>query len=67
MNENTAEKLEEQTETSELEVEVVDDTPEEDKNRPARTEGTKPDIPDEDEISSYKGDVQKRIKTLKYE
>ena len=69
MNENTAEKLEVEEETTapELEVEVVDDTPEEDKNRPARTEGTKPDIPEDDEISSYKGDVQKRIKTLKYE
>ena len=69
MNENTAEKLqvEAETEAPELEVEVVDDTPEEDKNRPARTEGTKPDIPEDDEISSYKGDVQKRIKTLKYE
>jgi len=69
MNENTAEKLEveEEAVTPELEVEVVDDTPEEDKNRPARTEGTKPDIPEDDEISSYKGDVQKRIKTLKYE
>jgi len=69
MNENTAEKLEVEEETAapELEVEVVDDTPEEDKNRPARTEGTKPDIPEDDEISSYKGDVQKRIKTLKYE
>ena len=69
MNENTAEKLEVEEETAapELEVEVVDDTPEEDRNRPARTEGTKPDIPEDDEISSYKGDVQKRIKTLKYE
>ena len=69
MNENTAEKLEVEEETTapELEVEVVDDTPEEDKNRPVRTEGTKPDIPEDDEISSYKGDVQKRIKTLKYE
>ena len=68
MNENTAEKLETEDQVApELEVEVVDDTPEEDKNRPARTEGTKPDIPEDDEISSYKGDVQKRIKTLKYE
>ena len=63
-----AEKLETEDQAApELEVEVVDDTPEEDKNRPARTEGTKPDIPEDDEISSYKGDVQKRIKTLKYE
>ena len=51
----------------EVEVEVVDDTPPEDRNRPKRTEGTQPDIPDDDEINSYKGDVQKRIKQLKYE
>lgn len=69
MNENTAEKLEteEQVATPELEVEVIDDTPEQDKDRPARTEGTKPDIPEDDEIAQYKGDAQKRIKTLKYE
>ena len=68
MNENTAEKLETEEQVApELEVEVVDDTPEEDKNRPARTEGTKPDIPEDDEIAKYKGDAQKRIKQLKYE
>ena len=65
MNENTAEKLETEEQVApELEVEVVDDTPEEDKNRPARTEGTKPDIPEDDEIAKYKGDAQKRIKQL---
>ena len=83
MSDNTAEKIEseiqideniEQTKEQpislnkeEVEVEVVDDTPPEDRNRPKRTEGTKPDIPDDDEINSYKGDVQKRIKQLKYE
>ena len=68
MNENTAEKLETEEQVApELEVEVVDDTPEEDKNRPPRTEGTKPDIPEDDEIAKYKGDAQKRIKQLKYE
>ena len=77
MSDNTAEKIEseiqidetiEQTKEQpislnkeEVEVEVVDDTPPEDRNRPKRTEGTKPDIPDDDEINSYKGDVQKRI------
>ena len=83
MSNNTAEKIEseiqidetiEQTKEQpislnkeEVEVEVVDDTPPEDRNRPKRTEGTQPDIPDDDEINSYKGDVQKRIKQLKYE
>ena len=50
-----------------VEVEVIDDTPEQDRNRPKRAENTEPDIPDEDEIRGYKGDVQKRIKQLKYE
>ena len=83
MSDNTAEKIEseiqvdetiEQTKEQpislnkeEVEVEVVDDTPLEDRNRPKRTEGTQPDIPDDDEINSYKGDVQKRIKQLKFE
>jgi NOL1/NOP2/fmu family ribosome biogenesis protein len=50
-----------------VEIEVVDDTPAEDRNRPKRAENTEPNIPDDDEINSYKGDVQKRIKQLKYE
>ena len=70
MNENTAENLEVEQEENvvpDIEVQVVDDTPQEDQGRPARTEGTKPDIPEDDEISKYKGDAQKRIKQLKYE
>ena len=74
--ENTAEKLEqevqiddniEQTKEQPIElnqdpvaIEVVDDTPEQDRNRPKRAENTEPDIPDEDEIRGYKGDVQKK-------
>jgi len=81
--ENTAEKLEQEVQIDDnieqtkeqpialnqdpVEVEVVDDTPEQDRNRPKRAENTEPDIPDEDEIRGYKGDVQKRIKQLKYE
>ena len=68
MNENTAENLEVEQEENvvpDIEVQVVDDTPQEDQGRPARTEGTKPDIPEDDEISKYKGDAQKRIKQLK--
>ena len=67
--ENTAEKLEQEVnlDKEEGEIEVVDDTPEEDRNRPKRAENTEPNIPDDDEINSYKGDVQKRIKQLKYE
>lgn len=80
---NTAEKLEQDVQIDEnieqtkeqtislnndpVEVEVVDDTPIEDRNRPKRSKDTEPNIPDDDEINSYKGDVQKRIKQLKYE
>lgn len=48
-----------------LQVEVVDDTPPEDKNRPRRT--GEPDLPDEDEVSQYSDKVKKRISKLKYE
>ena len=67
MNENTAENLEEENVVPDLEIEVVDDTPQEDKDRPTRTEGTKPDIPEDDEIKTYNKNAQQRIKSLKYE
>lgn len=50
---------------SDLQVEVVDDTPPEDKNRPRRT--GEPDLPDEDEVAQYSDKVKKRISKLKYE
>ena len=68
--ENTAEKIEQEVNLNvneDVEIEVVDDTPEQDRNRPKRAENTEPNIPDDDEINHYKGDVQKRIKQLKYE
>lgn len=49
----------------ELQIEVVDDTPAEDKNRPRRT--GEPDLPDEDEVAQYSDKVKKRISKLKYE
>jgi len=70
---NTAEKLEEDfTEVeldnnSELEVDIVDDTPEEDKGKPRRAEDAEPQIPEDDEIANYSDNVQKRIKQLKFE
>jgi hypothetical protein len=80
---NTAEKLDQEVQIDDnieqtkeqaislnndpVEVEVVDDTPAEDRNRPKRSKDVEPNIPDDDEINSYKGDVQKRIKQLKYE
>lgn len=48
-----------------LQVEVIDDTPPEDKNRPRRT--GEPDIPNEDEVAQYSEKVKKRISKLKYE
>lgn len=52
------------TETD-LQVEIVDDTPPEDKNRPRRA--GEPDLPDEDEVAQYSDKVKKRISKLKYE
>lgn len=62
-------EIEVQMETSapEVEVEVVDDTPEEDRGRPRRPEGKEPEIPNDDEIAQYSEGVQKRIKKLRYE
>jgi len=50
-----------------FELEIVDDTPEEDRGRARRAEGAEPEIPDDDEIENYSESVQKRIKKLKYE
>ena len=73
MNNNIAEKQEEDfTEVelesnNELEVDIVDDTPEADKGKPRRAEDAEPQIPEDDEIANYSENVQKRIKQLKYE
>ncbi len=66
--ENTAEKLEQEIDMSNdpIEIEEIDDTPEADR-KPKRAENVEPQIPDDDEVSKYSGDVQKRIKQLKYE
>ena len=50
-----------------FEIEVVDDTPEQDKGKPRRTDGSEPQIPSDDEIENYNENVQKRIKQLKFE
>ena len=48
-----------------LQVEVIDDTPPEDRNKPRRT--GEPDIPSDDEVAQYSDKVKKRISKLKYE
>ena len=53
--------------SSEVEIEIVDDTPEEDKGRARRAEGAEPDIPDDEELESYSEGVQKRLKKMKWE
>ena len=50
---------------ADLQVEVVDDTPPEDKNKPRRT--GEPDLPSDDEVAQYSDKVKKRISKLKYE
>ena len=50
-----------------FEIEVVDDTPEEDKGKPRRAENTEPQVPSDDEVEKYSEGVQKRIKQLKFE
>lgn len=51
--------------SDELQIEVVDDTPPEDKGRPRRA--GEPDLPEEDEVAQYSDKVKKRISRLKYE
>ncbi len=50
-----------------LEVEIADDTPEEDRGRPRRAPDAEADIPEDDELEKHSDSVQKRIKKLKFE
>jgi len=50
-----------------FEVEVVDDTPEQDRGRPRRADGKEPEVPDDEEIANYSENVQSRIKKLRFE
>ena len=50
---------------SNFEVEVIEDTPEEEKPRLA--EDREPEVPSDDEIDKYSAGVQKRINKLKFE
>ena len=50
-----------------FEVEIEDDTPEQDRGKPRRPEGAEPEIPEDSELENYSESVQKRIKKLKFE
>ena len=60
-------KAETEQEDDGFEIEVVDDTPEEDKGKPRRAEDAEPQVPSDDEVEKYSEGVQKRIKQLKFE
>ena len=62
-----AEEQFEEVDDSGFELEIVDDTPEEDKGKPRRAEDAEAQIPEDDEIANYSESVQKRIKQLKFE
>ena len=60
-------KAETEQEDDGFEIEVVDDTPEQDKGKPRRAENAEPQVPSDDEVEKYSEGVQKRIKQLKFE
>ena len=65
MNEPALKEEIEIEDNNEIEVDIVDDVPENEK--PRRAEGVEPQVPDDNEIESYSEGVQKRIKQLKFE
>jgi hypothetical protein len=50
-----------------IDVEVVDDTPEHDRGRTRRPEGQPADIPEDEEIATYAESARKRIQKMRYE
>jgi hypothetical protein len=55
------------SEDSGFELEIIDDTPVEDQGKARRAEGEEAKVPEDDEITQYSDNVQRRIKQLKYE
>ena len=53
--------------SGELEIDIVDDTPPEDRDRPKKKAEKELEASEDDEVSSYGENVQKRIKQIKYE
>lgn len=54
-------------EDDDLEIEVQDDTPEQDRGRTPRAPGTKSAVPSDEEIGEYTKNVQDRLKQMKWE
>jgi hypothetical protein len=50
-----------------IDVEVIDDTPEADRGRTRRPEGQVADIPEDEEIATYAEGARKRIQKMRYE
>jgi hypothetical protein len=67
MNEEQEIQVEDNIETEVDDVEIIDDTPEEDRGRARRASNEEVDIPDDDEIQKYSGGVQSRIKKLRFD
>jgi len=65
--ENQYDDDDDEVSSNELEIEVVDDTPDQDRGKPRRPENVEAQVPDDDEIQSYSESVQKRIKQLRFE
>ena len=66
MSEEAKEALSpDEADDSNVEIDIVDDTPEEDKGRPERS--GEPYDPSDEEIEEYSEGVQKRIKKLRFE
>jgi Rad3-related DNA helicase len=59
--------VEENLDLEDFDIEIEDDTPEEDRGRPRRAEGEEPDIPDDEELKQYSKNAGKRISKLKAE
>ena len=53
--------------STDFDVEIADDTPEEDRGRPRMAENEEPEIPDDAELESYSASVQKRLKKMTYQ
>lgn len=62
-----AEKQNSSSKEDDLQIEVVDDTPPQDRNRPKRAANAKSSVPEDEEIANYSKGVQDRIRQMKWE